>query len=114
MWKSVHRPFIKNLWPRPQNQCARWLPNAQMRAAADFLMEKNETTIVSKARWQTKSKKEVTGDVFICSCHGCLQQHIRIIIDNIIVYTILSMISWTLNVATRLTSSSHNSVSIVF
>ena len=44
MQKSVYLLFIKI---------------ARTRAVAVFLMEKNDTTSIFKARWYTKSKKEV-------------------------------------------------------
>ena len=62
--KSVYSPFIKNPWPRPQSQRARWLQNARTRAALAVSMEKNEKTSVSKARLYTKSKKKSGWQLF--------------------------------------------------
>ena len=66
--------------------------------------EKIEKTSVSKAHMYTKSKKELAGNIFVNSCHTCL---------SVTIYG-NSSVSWTLNVATRLTLSSRNCVCIAF
>ena len=63
-------------------------------------MEKNETTSVSKARWYTKSKKEVTVNLSLFAAAMAAYSN--------------RSTSWVLNVATRMTSSNHNSLSMAF
>ena len=71
-------------------------------AVAGVSMEKNEKISVSIDHLYTISKKEVTGEFFLCSCHACLPATMATA-----PYHGRSML------ATRPTSSSHNSVSIV-
>ena len=96
MQKSIYSLFIKiRGLAHKVNKLDGW-QNARTRAAADILMEKNETTSVSKAHWYINSRKEVTGNDFYLQLPR--------------LPTATVSISWTVNVATRLTSSSHNSV----
>ena len=45
---------------------------AKMLTVVNVSMEKHDKTNVSKARWYTESKKELSGNVFVNSCHACL------------------------------------------
>lgn len=54
------------------------LNGTRMRAAVNVLMKRKDATSVSKASWYTKSKKEVVGNFFASSCHGCQQQQLHI------------------------------------
>ena len=92
------RKFVYMYSPNPGRGPAHkvnWLAgcqNARTRAAADVSMEKNDKTSISKPHWYTKSKKELAGDVQLPRLSNRK-----------------GSVSWTLYVATRLTSSSHNS-----
>ena len=69
--KSVYAPFIVSMCVGPAHQIrsVQWLLNARTRAVANISIEK---TSVSKDRNYTKLKNEVTGDLFVCSCHTSL------------------------------------------
>ena len=58
--------FMCIRWPHPQGERASWTLNAQTRAAMN---ENTERSRVSNIWYCTKSKKEVSGDLFVSSCH---------------------------------------------
>ena len=65
---SVYSLFMGICWPRPQSEKALWPLNAQKKAALNVPKVHRS---VSKSRC-IKSKKEVSGDLFVSSCHTCL------------------------------------------
>ena len=65
--KSVALPIKSSKW-----LLKRLNHYARMKAVADVSMENNDKTSIYKAHWYTKSKKEVAGDVLVCSCHAYL------------------------------------------
>ena len=69
---SACSPFMRIRWPHSQVENASWPVNAWMRAAMNVSNENKEKSGVSKARYFTKSKKEVCGDIFVSSCRTCL------------------------------------------
>ena len=74
-------------WPCPQGMKASWPLNARTRAAVKVSNENKEKSRVSKARYCTKSKKEVSGDLFVGSCHTCLTATIKVSKFNAVLYT---------------------------
>ena len=60
--------YLSIRWPHPQSERASWPLNAWTRAAVNVLNEKKGK---SKVCYYTKSKKVVSGNLFVCSC-SCL------------------------------------------
>ena len=71
---------------------AQWPLNRLNKAVVNVSMEKNEKISVSKPQWYTELKKDLA--TFLWTAGN-------------------SSVSWTPNLTTRLTSSSHNSISTV-
>ena len=66
----MYSPFMHIGRPRPQGETVLGL-NARTRATGNVSNENKEKSRLSNARYCTKQKKEVSGDLFVSSPHTC-------------------------------------------
>ena len=59
---NLNHWFIHTHWPRPQDE-------KTVQISSKGSSDERPKTIMFRDRQSTKSKKEVTGNVFVCCCH---------------------------------------------